>query len=194
VSKSTTYYAVALVTCIFFGFSTSANAANFPNGSFESGDFTGWQTLGDTAVQSTTFGDTQAKTPEGTYSALLSNGAQIASIDKGAVNVENLESFLGLQVGALSSLNVYNGSAISQTFNLTTSSVLSFSWNFFTNEFVNQAVNTNDFAFGSDTFSRCECGSLSKHFLIELFQFDHRRSGFFHDPRTWNIPTWIWGS
>jgi hypothetical protein len=99
------------------------------NPSFETGNFTGWSTFGQTSVVTNAFFNV---TPtDGHFEALLTTGGSAGS-------VAGLESFLGLSPGALSArlgLPVFQGSAIKQTFSVTPgSTTLSFNSNFLTNE------------------------------------------------------------
>ena len=51
--------------------------AGFINGGFETGDFTGWSTIGDVSIQTDAFG---AGPPQGNYQAFLSNeGAAVST-------------------------------------------------------------------------------------------------------------------
>jgi PEP-CTERM motif len=122
-----------------------AQSANLTNGSFETGSFASWNTLssGDQAVVSTT-DICGSATPcsgsptNGSFGALLTT--------PGTANVSSLESFLGLVPGNLLARNVTGGSAISQTFTLNTGGILSFDWNFLTNETLNTPTANDDFA------------------------------------------------
>lgn len=131
---------------------TTVLAATLPvqaailNSGFETGDFTNWSTGGDVAVQTNIFGDSSALIPEGTYVALLSNATVVGGT---ALDANTLESSAGLPSGSLTSRGASNGSFIAQTFSANAGDILSFRWNFFTNEFTNLGVTTNDFAFFS---------------------------------------------
>jgi hypothetical protein len=127
-------------------FTAPAQAFGVSNGSFETGSFTGWDTLSDgnqavldnTAICGSTTPCSGTPT-NGTSEALLKT--------PGTANVSSLETFLGLTPGTLIASNVTGGSAISQTFTLDTAGTLSFSWNFLTNETVRTpAPPNNDFA------------------------------------------------
>lgn len=109
------------------------------NGSFETGDFTGWEILGDASVQTSAFGSGPTS---GTYQALLNTEATPDD------NYSSLEQFLNLNSGALDRLGngeVFGGSAIRQIFTANAGDTLSFNWNFLTNEELPSA--NNDFAF-----------------------------------------------
>ncbi|MDJ0661973.1 MAG: S8 family serine peptidase [Crocosphaera sp.] len=108
------------------------------NGGFETGQFLNWQTLGDTTIETASFG---AGPTEGIYQALLTNGVD-------SVTDTQLENFLGLTSGSLDSLgNGYatQGSVIKQTLTVKEGTELSFDWNFLTNE--GTPTYYNDFAF-----------------------------------------------
>lgn len=93
---------------------------------FETGDFTGWETLGDTRIETAEFGTGPI---EGTYQALLSSDAGVADGE--------LEAFLDLAPGSLDAIStgdVIEGSAIQQTVTVAAGTELSFSWNFLTDE------------------------------------------------------------
>jgi hypothetical protein len=113
--------------------------AGIVNGSFETGDFTGWDGSGSFVVQTAAFGATPTS---GTYHALLSTGANSAA---------SIEAFLGLTSGTLNAISggtATIGSAIRQSITGQAGDVLSFDWNFLTNEFLEEAL-YNDFAFWS---------------------------------------------
>jgi hypothetical protein len=112
------------------------------NGSFEAGNFTGWNTQGNISIKTTHSG---INPTQGTYQALLNSGS-------GAVTDSALESFLGLSVGALDGMgngNATEGSAIKlQTITVAAGTTLTFDWNFLTNESTPSSF-YNDFAFVS---------------------------------------------
>ncbi|HEY9830379.1 MAG TPA: S8 family serine peptidase [Stenomitos sp.] len=111
------------------------------NGSFETGNFTGWTTQGNTNIKTTYSG---INPTQGSYQALITNGG-------GSVSDANLESFLGLSAGTLDGMgngDVTEGSAIKlSTITVAAGTTLSFDWNFLTNESTPSSY--NDFAFVS---------------------------------------------
>jgi hypothetical protein len=123
--------AIALATAI--GLSTlamgeSAQAAGITNGDFSSG-FSGWDTLGNTAIN----GDPAAQLNVG-----------------GSEDASALETFLGLASGSLQAppdgfSDLFGGSAIKQTFTAAAGDVVKFTWNFTTSDY----LPFNDFAFTS---------------------------------------------
>ena len=118
---------LALVTLFVLGLTHSALAIT--NGGFETGNFSGWATIGAASIQTAAFGSGPT---EGTFEALLTTG-------NGAVPATALEAFLGLSPGSL--VSGFEGSAIKQSFPAKTGDILSFDWNFLTNDVI------PDFAF-----------------------------------------------
>ncbi len=116
------------------------------NPGFETGDLTGWASIGDVSIVDSTFGSGPS---EGTFQALLTTGA-------GAVGVADLEGFLGVESGALSTFSgetVTQGSAIKQTVTVTPGETLSFDFNFLTDEIDAPGVfNDLGFAIVNSTF------------------------------------------
>ncbi|ARV63044.1 hypothetical protein BZZ01_15220 [Nostocales cyanobacterium HT-58-2] len=115
--------------------------STFINGDFETGDWTGWTTLGSTSLETAVFGSGPTK---GTFQSLLSTGG--AKFDDSI-----LEKFLGLNAESLNNLgkgNATGGSAIQQTFTAKAGDILTFDWNLLTNE-VLPPVSYPDFAFVS---------------------------------------------
>ncbi len=112
------------------------------NGNFEVGTFSNWRTIGDTRIETAALG---TGTSEGTFQALLTTGA---SASGGAVEQSDLEEFLNFPSGLLDNLgngDATEGSAIKQTFTANAGDVLTFDWNFLTNEGTPSSF--NDFAF-----------------------------------------------
>ncbi|NEO56239.1 MAG: PEP-CTERM sorting domain-containing protein [Okeania sp. SIO3B5] len=120
-------------------FTTVSSASAIVNGSFEAG-FNGWSTIGDTRIEDISFGTPPS---DGNFNALMTNGF-------GAVSDFAIENFLGLTPGTLdSSLNIIDateGSAIKQTFFAKAGDILTFDFNFLTDEF------TPDFFFNDSSF------------------------------------------
>jgi len=101
----------------------SANA-QIVNGGFETGTFSGYSTDGLTSIKTSSFGITP---PEGTHDALLQTGA-------GDASAASLDTFLNLPAGTLEGIGYTDGSAISQTFTGNLNDVLTFKYDFLTNE------------------------------------------------------------
>ena len=101
------------------------------NGSFETGDFSNWNTIGDTSIETEDLG---VFPTDGTSQALITSGA---SDSGGSVVDSDLEEFFDLPIGSLDGLtggDATEGSAIKQTFTAEAGDVVSFDWNFLTNE------------------------------------------------------------
>ncbi|NEQ87958.1 MAG: PEP-CTERM sorting domain-containing protein [Moorea sp. SIO2I5] len=169
----------------------SANPAlAIVNGSFETGDFTEWATIGNTSIETAAFGSGPT---DGDFQALLTT-------DFGSVPVSDLETFLGLTAGSLATIpNLPNvgtpteGSAIQQTFTAHAGDVLSFDWNFLTNESTSSFTPEvfNDFSFVSiakmvdglaDTNSPLFITSLTRFFQetgFQSFSYTFETSGSF---------------
>jgi hypothetical protein len=129
-----------LVTAIGCGLATTETVQAFAvNGGFETGNYSDWQTIGQTTVEGSGFGVTPV---EGTYQAVLETLQDTLPGASGS----DLETFLGLNSGDLTNLNVVEGSAIKQDITVNAGDVLVFSWNFLTDQ--NPPDSTyNDFAF-----------------------------------------------
>jgi hypothetical protein len=125
--------------------SAEASRAAIVNGSFETGNFAGWDTTGQTSVETSAFG---VMPVNGNYQAVLQTCIFIGACDdnQSLTNASGLESFLGLSSSELSNLGVTEGSAIKQSVNVNAGDILSFSWNFLTDE-VPANTDYNDFAF-----------------------------------------------
>ena len=106
---------------------------------------TGWSTYGSNVTQvDGTFGVAPI---EGTYQALLSTGSGAPGASP--ITSGSMESILGLASGTLDvfSLNfATQGSVMTQTFSATAGDLLSFNWNFMTNELPFE-INFNDYGF-----------------------------------------------
>ena len=129
--------AASLIVSSIFG---SPSQAAIINGSFETGDFSQWNTIGNTSIQTSAYGSGPTA---GTYDALLSTG------EATPVPVNSLEDFVGLLPGSLNGIgdgDTFQGSAIKQTFNANAGQVLTFDWDFLTNE-ATPSQFFNDFSF-----------------------------------------------
>src|ERR1051326_318966 len=79
-----------------------ATRAGVVNGGFETGNFTGWQTIGNTSIQTAACGSGPTG---GKYEALISTAGNTAS-------AASLDVFLGLAANTLESQGFVSGSAI----------------------------------------------------------------------------------
>jgi hypothetical protein len=131
----------ALFSC---GLASRVQAASLTNGGFETGNFSGWSATGAAIVIGKLIGPTGITPAQGDKQAVLST-VLTSKTDS------QLESFLGLGAGTLDGLgngNAKEGSAIKQTFTANAGDILSFKWNFLTNEQTPWAdARYNDFAF-----------------------------------------------
>jgi hypothetical protein len=151
-------------------------SAQLVNGGFETGNFTGWTTTGNASIQTSAFGSGPT---EGTFEALLSTGDP-------TVPDFSLEAFLGLAPGSLDNLgngNATDGSAIRQTFLAEAGDILSFDWNFLTNEGTPSFF--NDFSFVSLSVLS-ELGDTTSIFMNSLTPFN-QETGF--QTFSFTIPT-----
>ncbi|MCZ8129303.1 MAG: PEP-CTERM sorting domain-containing protein [Microcystis sp. LE19-114.1B] len=122
-----------------------ASHAAVVNGSFETGNFSDWNTSGQTSLETSSFGVTPVN---GSYQAVLQTCVFVGACDdnQSLTNANDLESFLGLSGNELSNLSVVEGSAIKQTITANAGDIFSFSWNFLTDEDATN-VDYSDFAF-----------------------------------------------
>src|SRR5262245_50510175 len=118
---------LALVACLILVGGTAR--AEFINGNFETGDFTGWQTLGNAGVVGTLVG---VPPPEGSFQARITSGA---------IAPETVATFLGTTVAQLQAANVptlgatlFSGSALRQTVSVNAGDSISFQWNFLSDQ------------------------------------------------------------
>ena len=121
------------------------------NGSFESGNFSGWDTIGDTSIETEDLGIFPT---DGASQALITSGD---SDSGGSVVDADLEEFLDLSAGSLDGIvgdDASEGSAIKQTFTAEAGDIVSFDWNFLTNESTpNETFNDTGFvSIGGFTF------------------------------------------
>lgn len=178
---------------------TVAEAATI-NGGFED-DFTGWQAVGDYSRVNSTFG---SRPIEGSSQAFLSTAfnevlvptqppqgnAVPATFITGLSS--SLEGFLGSStffgdrsLDSIATAQPLEGSAIKQTFAASAGDVVSFSWNFLTNESVGQAAR-NDFtypAFNDFAFATIQSGSNSEVFGLAdtVSTFNNSSTPFFNE-------------
>lgn len=144
---------VTFIVSSLFG-ATQSNAAII-NGGFETGEFNGFKTKGDTSIQTSEF--FKSGPTEGSFQALVATTPgeeNFTFSEKAAVPALNLEKFLGLEPGSLNALgngNAVEGSAIKKTFTANAGDFLSFDFNFLTDEETPNPVN-NDFSFFTIAF------------------------------------------
>ncbi|WP_218082035.1 PEP-CTERM sorting domain-containing protein [Anthocerotibacter panamensis] len=142
----------------------AVQAATFVNPGFETGTFSGWQTIGNTSIASSSVG---SGPPEGTSQALLSTAGTTPAL------ANPLEFFLGLPAFSLNSLgngSVVEGSAIQQTFTATAGELLSLQWNFLSDDV--GAASNNDFAFISINGLSTLANTATASFFSSATAFD----------------------
>lgn len=116
-----------------------AAAGPITNGGFETGDFTGFDTIGDTLIVDDTFG---AEIPGGDFAAL----ASALNDETGDAEADAVATFLGLDVAAFGN-QATEGSAISAQITGAAGEAVFFSFNFLTDE--QTPSEFNDFGFVS---------------------------------------------
>ena len=128
------------------------------NGGFETGDLSGWSSIGAVTIEDASLGFTPQ---EGTRYGLIQSHEPLST----SASVSNLESFFGLTLGTIQGLSsepVLQGSGLAQTVSVSAGDILTFSFNFATNNDVIPDDLFNDFSFFSaapsvtkiaDTFS-----------------------------------------
>lgn len=139
--------------------SIHTSSIGIENGGFEN-DFKDWNTIGDTSIETEDLGIFPS---EGTYQALITNGYSDAG---GSVIDSDLEEFLDLDPGSLDHLvhgDAIEGSFIKQTFTAEAGDVVSFDWNFLTNEHTPDTT-FNDTAFLTLNGFAYELADTGAHF------------------------------
>ena len=115
------------------------------NQGFETGDLTGWSTIG----QVSAVGETNVTTSNGTNYLLAPNDTTIAFLDSFGATVNEIESFLGISSGSLfaaqdsgsttnegGNFTLTNGSAISQSFYANSGDIVDMSWNYAARDYI----------------------------------------------------------
>ena len=129
----------ALVAGIFAASQASAAVINLTNSNFETGDLTGWSTIGSVTATASTSVTTynsvlwQINAAGKTMGQLISNGSSVVDI----------ESSLGIAAGTLQALNtnpndgtLTDGSALYQAFSGNAGDTLSFFWNYVATDYI----------------------------------------------------------
>lgn len=124
--------AISLAACLN---NVSATPITLVNQGFETGDLTGWSTVGEVSA----VGETSVTTNNGTNYALSPNDTTMAFLDSFGATVSEIESFLGLSSGSLSDTansTLTNGSAISQSFQASAGDTIDMSWNYVARDYI----------------------------------------------------------
>lgn len=144
---------LALLGALVLSLTPTLALANLMNGGFETGDLTGWVTIGDASIQTSTFGSGPTK---GTYQAVLTNDTLEYPTDlknksyvyplSGSPAVYPIEPFFGFPSGTLKGITQppvswdpaqgtpYAGSGIKQIFNGEAGDMLTFDWNYISSD------------------------------------------------------------
>ncbi|OPF17484.1 PEP-CTERM sorting domain-containing protein [Microcystis aeruginosa KW] len=165
-----------------------ASHAAVVNGSFETGNFSDWNTSGQASLETSSFGVTPVN---GSYQAVLQTCVFVGACDDNQplTNAKDLESFLGLSGNQLSNLSVVEGSAIKQTITANAGDVFSFSWNFLTDEDATN-VDYNDFAFFTLNNTLYSLADIQSIFPVNP-SFSHLKKET--DYQTYTIPISVTG-
>lgn len=144
-------FVLAVAASVVVAVSASSCRADVINGSFETGDFTGWSNLGIRQIETPAFntGPTQ-----GSFQALIANDglALNAPFPGSGALIATLELFLGLPFGTLNGISpsapygLLLGSGMKQTFTANAGDLLTFDWNFI-NDRNTPTGGPTDFAF-----------------------------------------------
>ncbi len=105
------------------------------NQGFETGDLTGWDSIG--LVQAV--GETSVTTSNGTTYQISPHQTTMAFLDSTGTSVSEIESFFGLSNGRLSSeasAQLTNGSGISQSFVAAAGDSIDMSWNYVARDYI----------------------------------------------------------
>ncbi|MCA2665692.1 MAG: PEP-CTERM sorting domain-containing protein [Pseudanabaena sp. M114S2SP2A07QC] len=166
-----------------------ASHAAVVNGSFETGNFSDWNTSGQASVETSGF---QVTPVNGSYQAVLQTCLFIGACDdsQSLTKANDLESFLGLSGNELSNLGVIEGSAIKQAITANTGDIFSFSWNFLTDEDAAN-VDYSDFAFFTLNNTLYSLADIQSSFPVNP-SFSHlkKETGY----QTYTIPISVTGN
>lgn len=124
----------AMSGALLLAIATGQAHAGLINGGFETGDFSGWTTIGLTSIQTAAFGTGPT---EGISQASIITSDDGPSPESNETGTALIETFLSIPLGTLDPLSsqyTWDGSAIKQTFWGSKGNVLTFDWNFLTNE------------------------------------------------------------
>lgn len=129
----------ALITCALAGFSVHAAPITFTNAGFETGDLSGWNTLGTVIATPST----SVTTYDGTVWGIFAADTSMAQLNATGVDIVTIEDTLGIAPGTLNALNtnsnggdLTNGSALYQSFSGNSGDTLSFAWNYVATDYI----------------------------------------------------------
>ena len=117
----------------------NAAAISLPNGDFELGNLSGWNTIG--TVSAT--GSTTVTTFDNVVWSIGSAGSTMAHLESSGSSVSNIESVLRLAAGTLNALNtnpdngsLTNGSALYSSFSANLGDTISFAWDYVATDYI----------------------------------------------------------
>jgi len=129
------------LACIVLASSASAFAApiSLSNADFETGDLSGWNTIGNVAATPST----SVTTYDSTLWTISAAGTTMAQLNSNGADVGTIESTLGLAAGTLQALNtnpnggsLTNGSALYRSFTANAGDSISFAWDYVARDYV----------------------------------------------------------
>ena len=129
-----------LITSVVLG-TGSAMAApiSLINQGFETGDLSGWDTIGQVVAA----GPTTVVTNNGTNYLISPNESSMAFMDSFGASVSEIESFFGIASGSFNATqtpfgnsSLTNGSAISQSFVASAGDTIDMSWNYAARDYI----------------------------------------------------------
>lgn len=130
---------VAALACASVSLSAHAAAISFTNPDFETGDLSGWSTIGSVVATPST----SVTTFDATVWSIIAAGTNMAQLQSQGASVEDVESALGVTAGTLNALNtnpddglLTNASALYQTFTGFAGDTISFAWNYVATDYI----------------------------------------------------------
>jgi hypothetical protein len=137
--KKTALVNALALSAVFMAANAGAAVISLSNSNFETGNTSGWNTLGSvTATPSTS-----VTTFDGTIWTIGAAGTTMAQLDSNGVSVATIESTLGLTAGSLNALNtnpdggvLTNGAAIYQSFSGNAGDTLSMAWDYVARDYI----------------------------------------------------------
>jgi hypothetical protein len=143
--KNLIAYTISAMSLSAFISPASAAPIELVNQGFETGDLTGWSTIGTV----TAAGETNVTTNNGTNYLISPNDTTMAHLDSFGASVSEIETFLGINSGSLfaaqdtgdtansgGNFNLTNGSAISQSFTANAGDTIDMSWNYVARDYI----------------------------------------------------------
>lgn len=130
---------VLLTSMVLVTGSAMAAPISLINQGFETGDLSGWNTIGQVVAT----GPTTVITNNGTNYLISPNESSMAFLDSFGASVSEIESFFGIASGSLNATqapfgngSLTNGSAISQSFVASAGDTIDMSWNYAARDYI----------------------------------------------------------